>query len=319
MTPLSTAPATTSWPAGPASSDVAELIRTLELTVNRKLDGMLHGQYQGLTPGHGSEPGEARSYQPGDDVRRIDWAVTARTNDLHVRDLIADRDLGAWLVVDASAAMRFGTAKAQKAEIALAAAATIGFLTARNQNRLGAVLAAGPYVRLIPPRPGRDQVRAVLMATANAPDVEGQGHTDLGGAIGRVAALAKQRGFVAVISDFTGSTWQRPLGALAARHEVLAIQVVDQRERDIPPIGWVTLADPATGAQREVRITPEVQRRFAAAAAARHEEIRRSLVATGADHIVLQTDDQWLATIVNHLRRRRMQAVRGQAKAAVVH
>jgi uncharacterized protein (DUF58 family) len=308
----------TAWPAGPASGDVAELIRTLELTVNRKLDGMLHGQHQGLTPGHGSEPGEARGYQPGDDVRRIDWAVTARTNDLHVRDLIADRDLQAWMVVDASAAMRFGTAKAEKAQIALAAAAAIGFLTARNQNRLGAVLAAGPYVRLIPPRPGRDQVRAVLQGIAGAPDVEGQGHTDLAGAIGRVAALARQRGFVAVISDFSGAGWQRPLGALAGRHEVLAVQVNDQREHDLPPVGWVTLADPATGAQREVRVTPEVQRRFAAAAAARHEDIRRSLVATGADHLVLRTDDQWLATIVNHLRRRRMQAVRGQAKAGVI-
>jgi uncharacterized protein (DUF58 family) len=157
------------------------------------------------------------------------------------------------------------------------------------------------------------------MGVAGAPDVEGRGHTDLGGAIGRVSGLARQRGFVAVISDFTGSGWQRPLGAIAARHEVLAVQVIDQREHDQPPVGWVTLADPATGAQREVRVTPEVQRRFAEAAAARHEDIRRSLVATGADHIVLRTDDQWLATIVGHLRRRRMQAVRGQAKAGVVH
>jgi uncharacterized protein (DUF58 family) len=309
---------TTEWPVGPPSGDVAELIRTLELTVNRKLDGMLHGQYQGLTPGHGSEPGEARAYQPGDDVRRIDWAVTARTNDLHVRDLIADRDLQAWLVVDSSAAMRFGTAQAQKSQIALAAAAAIGFLTARNQNRLGAVLAAGPYVRLIPPRPGRDQVRAVLQAIASAPDVEGQGHTDLGAAISRVASLARQRGFVAVISDFTGAGWQRPLGAIAARHEVLAVQVVDQRESDLPPIGWVTLADPATGAQREVHVTAQVQQRFAAAAAARQDEIRRTLAAAGADHLVLRTDDQWLSTMVGHLRRRRMQAVRGQAKAGVI-
>ncbi len=308
----------TRWPVGPGSSDVAELIRTLELTVNRKLDGMLHGQHQGITPGHGSEPGEARMYQPGDDVRRIDWAVTARTNDLHVRDLIADRDLQAWLVVDSSAAMRFGTARAQKSQIALAAAATIGFLTARNQNRLGAVLAAGPYVKLIPPRPGRDQVRAVLQAIASAPDVEGLGHTDLGAALARVAALAKQRGFVAVISDFAGTGWQRTLGAIAGNHEALAVQVIDQREREIPPVGWITVADPATGAQREVNVTPDVQRRFAAAAAAKQDDIRRTLLATGVDHIVLGTDEQWLPTIVNHLRRRRMQAVRGQARPGVV-
>ena len=99
------------WPAGPPTEQVAELVRTLELTINRRLDSVLHGNYQGITPGHGSEPGEARPYQPGDDVRRIDWNVTARTQETHVRDQIADRDLEAWLVIDTSAAMRFGTAR----------------------------------------------------------------------------------------------------------------------------------------------------------------------------------------------------------------
>ena len=101
---------------------MAEMLRTLEVTINRRLDGVLHGNHQGLTPGHGTEPGEARLYQPGDDVRRIDWNVTARTQHTHIRELIADRDLEAWLVVDASAAMRFGTEHNQKAQIALAAA-----------------------------------------------------------------------------------------------------------------------------------------------------------------------------------------------------
>ena len=111
----------TTWPVGPGSGDVAQLIRTLELTVNRKLDGMLHGQHQGITPGHGSEPGEARAYQPGDDVRRIDWAVTARTNELYVRDLIADRDLQAWMVVDASALCGLGWVPTVASEAGLAA------------------------------------------------------------------------------------------------------------------------------------------------------------------------------------------------------
>ena len=156
-------------------------MRTLELTINRRLDGALHGNHQGITPGHGSEPGEARLYQPGDDVRRIDWNVTARTMETHVREQIADRDLEAWLVVDTSAAMRFGTTVADKAQAALVAAATVGFLTARNQNRLGAVLVAGPHLKVMPPRFGRDQVRAVLSNAATPPPSEGLGRADLAG------------------------------------------------------------------------------------------------------------------------------------------
>ena len=167
------------WPAGPPTEQVAELVRTLELTINRRLDGALHGNHQGITPGHGSEPGEARLYQPGDDVRRIDWNVTARTLETHVREQIADRDLEAWLIVDTSAAMRFGTAVADKAQAALVATASVGFLTARNQNRLGAVLVAGPHLKVMPPRFGRDQVRAVLANAATPPPSEGLGRGDL--------------------------------------------------------------------------------------------------------------------------------------------
>ena len=190
------------WPAGPPTEQVAELVRGLELTINRRLDGALHGNHQGITPGHGSEPGEARLYQPGDDVRRIDWNVTARTTETHVREQIADRDLEAWLVVDASAAMRFGTSVADKAQAALVAAATVGFLTARNQNRLGAVLVAGPHIKVMPPRFGRDQVRAMLSNAATPPASEGLGRADLAAALDRVAVVSRRRGFVAVVSDF---------------------------------------------------------------------------------------------------------------------
>ena len=193
------------WPAGPPTSAVIELVRSLEVTISRRVDGSLHGNYQGITPGHGSEPGESRLYQPGDDVRRIDWNVTARTMQTHVRDQIADRDLEAWLVVDVSAAMRFGTATMEKAQVALAAAACVGFLTVRNKNRVGAVLVAGPRLKVMPPRTGTDQVRAMLTAIASPPVSEHLGRSDLAGAIDRVARLSKRRGFVTVISDFAGT------------------------------------------------------------------------------------------------------------------
>jgi uncharacterized protein (DUF58 family) len=301
-----------SWPDGPPTEQVAELVRTLELTINRRLDSVLHGNYQGLTPGHGSEPGEARLYQPGDDVRRIDWNVTARTQQTHVRDQIADRDLEAWLVVDTSAAMRFGTSHADKAQVALAATATVGFLTARNQNRLGAVLVAGPHLKVLPPRFGRDQVRAIVSAVASPPASEGQGRSDLAAAIDRVAVIGRRRGFVAVISDFAGDDWVDPLARLGLRHDLFAIAVHDPRERDIPPVGLVEFIDPATGRHREVRVTPAVQRRFAAAAAERDAARDLGLRRAGAELLELATDDDWLAAIVRHVRRKRVQAVNAQ-------
>jgi uncharacterized protein (DUF58 family) len=301
-----------SWPDGPPTEQVAELVRTLELTINRRLDSVLHGNYQGITPGHGSEPGEARLYQPGDDVRRIDWNVTARTQQTHVRDQIADRDLEAWLVVDASAAMRFGTSRADKSQVALAATAAVGFLTARNQNRLGAVLVAGPHLKVVPPRFGRDQVRAVVSAVASPPPSEGLGRSDLAAAIDRVAVVGQRRGFVAVISDFAGEDWVDPLARLGLRHDLLAIAVHDPRERDIPPVGLVDFVDPATGKHREVRVTAAVQRRFAAAAAERDTAREFALRRAGAEHLELATDEDWLAAIVRHVRRKRVQAVNAQ-------
>lgn len=295
------------WPAGPTPDTVAGLVRELELTIDRRLDGVLHGDHRGLTPGHGSEPGETRPYQPGDDVRRIDWNVTARTREPHVRDQIADRDLEAWLVVDASASMRFGTTGTTKDQLALAATAAVGFLTARHQNRLGAVLVAGPHLRVLPPRAGRDQVRAVLAALAAAPDSEGAGRADLGAALDRVGAIARRRGFVAVVGDLVGADWHDALVRLGARHDLLVALISDPREHDVPPIGLVTLVDPASGAARDVRVTRAVQERFAARVAAEGEDRRRALRRAGADVIELSTDGDWLTAIVAHVRRRRVQ------------
>ncbi|MFK8022513.1 MAG: DUF58 domain-containing protein [Ilumatobacter sp.] len=299
------------WAVGPTPDTVAEHLRSLELLITRRLDGVLHGNYEGLTPGHGSEPGESRLYHPGDDVRRIDWNVSARTNETYVREQIADRDLLAWLVVDVSATMNFGTQRNDKAQTAMAAAATVGFLTARAQNRLGAVLVAGPELHVVPPRSGVNQVRAILTALATPPSSEGAGRADLPGALARIGAIADRRGFVAVVSDFAGSEWVQPLGRTAVRNDVLAVVIDDPRERDVPPIGLVELIDPATGRRREVRVTPKVQQRFAEAAAGRRAERLSGLRRAHAEVLELSTADDWLAAIVGHVQQRRTQAVRG--------
>lgn len=304
-------PAARGWVQGPTPDTVAEHLRSLELMITRRLDGVLHGNYQGLTPGHGSEPGESRQYQPGDDVRRIDWNVTARTNETYIREQIADRDLSAWIVVDVSATMDFGTQANDKAQTAMAAAATVGFLTARSQNRLGAVLVAGPKLHVMPPRAGKNQVRAILASLASPPPSEGAGRADLAGALDRVGAIANRRGFVAVISDFAGERWIEPFGRTGIRHELLALVVSDPREYDVPPIGLVELVDPATGRAREIRVTAKVQRRFAEAAAEERSRRLAGLRRAHAEIVELSTAEDWLASIIKHVQRKRVQAVHG--------
>lgn len=293
----------------PSDEVLAQTLKSLELKITRKLDGILHGQYQGLTPGHGSEPGESRPYLIGDDVRRIDWNVTARTQELHVRDQIADRDLEAWIAVDTSASMAFGTDAAEKREIALGAAAAVGFLTARAQNKVGAVLAAGPTISAFPPRVGRDHLRAILATIGRAPDATGQGRTDLGALARDVAGRARRRGFVCIIGDFLGDPdgWRPAIGSLATRHEVLAVEVVDRRELELPAVGTLSVVDPATGALREVHVNAKVRERYAAAAAAQRERIRTDLVAAGAQHLQLRTSEDWLAQLIGYVYRRRRQ------------
>ena len=175
-------PGRSSWPAGPPTEHVAELVRTLELTINRRLDGVLHGNYQGITPGHGSEPGEARLYQPGDDVRRIDWNVTARTQETHVRDQIADRDLEAWLVVDTSAAMRFGTTAADKAQVALAAAAASGSSPPATRTASAPCWSPDRTSRCCRPGSGATRCGRSSARSASPPPSEGLGRSDLAGA-----------------------------------------------------------------------------------------------------------------------------------------
>jgi uncharacterized protein (DUF58 family) len=297
--------------AGATPDAVAEQLRSLELMITRRLDGILHGNHQGLTPGHGSEPGESRPYQPGDDVRRIDWNVSARTTETYVREQIADRDLLAWLVIDASATMDFGTQVNDKSQTALAAAATVGFLTARSQNRLGAIIVAGPDLHVMPPRAGANQVRAILAAASGAPTSEGRGAADLAGALDRVGAIAQRSGFVAVISDFAGDRWVEPIRRIGLKHELLALTITDPRELDVPPIGLVDVVDPATGRTREVRVTARVQKRYAEAAASEQSRRVQELRRARAEIIELSTADDWLGSIISHVQRKRVQAVRG--------
>lgn len=290
---------------GAAAARREATIRRLELTVTRKLDGLLQGDHQGLVPGGGSEPGDGRPYAPGDDVRRMDWNLTARAAAPHVRDTIADRELETWLVVDGSASLDFGTAQCEKRDLALAAVAAFGFLTAQSGNRVGAMVFGPEGATVRPPRSGRNAVLA-LLHSLDVRDRFPEGEVRLADGLRRARTTARRRGLVVVVSDFIDSgDWQRELRALATRHQVVACELRDPREDSLPAVGLLTLVDPETGRLLEVPTGRRVRERFEAAAAARRDETRRAIRGAGAAHLVLSTDRDWLLDVVRFVAARR--------------
>lgn len=285
---------------------LAAALKTLELTVRRRLDGVLHGDHLGLIPGPGSEPGEARAYQPGDDVRQMDWSVTARTTHPHVRQMIADRELETWMVVDLSASLDFGTGACQKRDLVVAAAAAITHLTMGGGNRVGAVVATGEQVRRIPARSGRVHAQSLLRSIATTPHPRDGVRGDLHGAIESLRRPQRKRGLAVVISDFLGDiTWQRSLRAISARHELLAVEVLDPRDMALPDMGDVVLHDPETGRTREFSVTSQLRADYAAAAQRHRKEVEQTLRSCGAPVMTLQTDRDWIADVVRFVSTRR--------------
>jgi len=300
----------------PGSADA--VLRRLQLLVTRRLDGLLQGDYLGLLPGPGSEPGESREYRAGDDVRRMDWPVTARTTVPHVRRTEADRELETWLAVDMSASQNFGTARYLKRDLVLAAAAAMTHLTVRGGNRVGAVVASGPgRPRLLPARAGQQQAQGMLRAIAAHADRAGQ--VDLGVLVEGLNRPRRRRGLAVVISDFLAppQRWARPLRKLAVRHDVLGIEVVDPRELELPEVGVLELVDPETGVAHEVHTgSARLRRRYAAAAAAQRAAIAAALRSAGAAHLRLRTDSDWLLDMVRFVAARRHARTRGAVRGA---
>lgn len=305
-----------SAPAKLADESAEFVLRRLELTVRRKLDGLLQGNHLGLLPGPGSEAGESRIYHPGDDVRRMDWPVTARTSVAHIRQTIVDRELETWIVLDLSASLDFGTARCEKRDLAIAGLAAISYLTMHGGNRLGAIITTGTEVIRIPARPGRAAGNRLLRIAATTERAESGRRGDLGAALEMLRRPPRRRGLVVVISDFLGDmSWERPLRGLGARHDVLAIEVVDPRELELPDIGLVTMVDPESGQVIEVPTQrKDVRERFAAAAREQRAEITAGLRRAVAGQLTLRTDREWLIDIVKFVANRRHMASGGASR-----
>ncbi|MEU4753833.1 DUF58 domain-containing protein [Micromonospora tulbaghiae] len=289
----------------------------LQLMVTRKLDGLLQGDYAGLLPGPGSEAGESREYRPGDDVRRMDWPVTARTTMPHVRRTVADRELETWLAVDMSASLDFGTGRWLKRDVAVAAVAALAHLTVRGGNRIGAVVGTGGpgTVLRLPARGGRKEAQGLLRAVAGT-EIR-PGRSDLGALVDMLNRPPRRRGVAVVISDFLAPPpqWGRPLRKLRVRHDVLAVEVVDPRELELPDVGVLPVVDPESGELHEVQTAdPGLRRRYAEAAAAQRGAIAAELRAAGAAHLRLRTDRDWLLDLVRFVAAQRHARTRGTTR-----
>lgn len=285
---------------------IRKVLRHLDLEISIRLDGLLQGHYRGLVPGHGSDLGEARIYQPGDDIRRIDWNVSARMSAPHVRRTIADRELESVVAVDLSPSLDFGTHSVEKRELAVCATAALGLLTARVGNRFGAELIFADHVESIPPRQGHDHVMHVLTKILEAPRAP-RSTIGLASGIARLHSGHRRRGLRAIVSDFADPTdWPAELGKVAVAHQTLAVEIVDPRELDLPDIGVITVTDPETNTTRRINTNRRRTReRFAKAARDLRRDIADTFSGYRVAHLRLSTDRDWLVDVVRFVAKQR--------------
>jgi uncharacterized protein (DUF58 family) len=286
--------------ARPGPGPIADrLVRQLELSLDRRVGGAMSGDHLGRGHGAGLELDRLRPYEPGDDVRKIDWNATARTLVPHVREDVPDRQLTAWLLLDHSPSMHFGTADRRKADVAEGAALVVGRFAARRGNRLGVVTFGAGREDVSPPTGGSRGMLGLLRALATDPPEEGGGQTSPARALGVVAAVRSTPGVVVMVSDFRGPRdWVPVLTEVAGRHAVIALEVTDPREDALVDVGELTLIDPETG--RILRIDTGDRRLRAAfddAAAADRAGLGAVFRRLGIRHLRLSTDGPWLPAL----------------------
>ena len=273
------------------------LLEALDLVVAKRTAGALPGDRRAIGVGVGTELAQLRPYEVGDDVRQIDAAATARMGEPYVRLHVPERTLTTWLAIDVSPSMAFGSATRLKSDVAEGVGIVIARLAVRRAGRVALLTFGAGEPRLLPPRGSRRGVVAVRRALAEgvAPDGRGDPRA-MAGALTKLGNVARQPGLIVVVSDFRDPAgWTRPLGALGAHHSVIAVEVRDPREGEVPDVGRLAVIDPETGERAEVDTSrPAVRRRFARIERARREALAAELRHLRIGHVVLSTDRDWL-------------------------
>ncbi len=276
-----------------------QVLHRLDWTVVRRLDGLLQGDYRTLFYGAGVDFADLREYQPQDDARYIDWNVTARMNTPYVREYLEDRELTAWMLLDRSASMGFGTDARTKGRVLTEVVTTLAHLLTRHGNRVGAILYTNEVERTIPPLGGRKQVLR-LVHDLQQPPPPTRAATNLAGLIHAGLNAIKRRSLVFLVSDFLSEPgWERSLPMLSRRHDVVAIRLWDPREVDLPKAGLIMLQDSETGEQILVDTSdPALRRRLEAVSQARDQRVTASFRRAGVDPFDLSTQDDLVAALV---------------------
>jgi uncharacterized protein (DUF58 family) len=302
--------------AKPSAPETAEhVLRRLEWTAIRRLDGLLQGDYRTLLRGSGLDLADLREYQHHDDVRHIDWNVTARMQVPHVRVFTEDREMAAWFLLDLSPSVDFGSGEQRKRTVSTEFVAVLARMLTRHGNRVGAMLYGAGVEMVIPTRGGRRHVLHLLHSMREHPATPEGATTRLRDLIEAAANLIKRRSTVFVVSDFISEPgWARPLALLAQRHEVIAVRVLDPMELDLPDLGLLTMRDAETGEQLLVDTHDGgFRKRFARIAAQREAELREGFVRAGVDALELSTDGDLVDAVVRftEMRKRRARLAAG--------
>lgn len=277
------------------------ILQRLDWKVIRRLDGLLQGDYRSLLYGYGVDFAGLREYQPEDDVRYIDWNVTARTDTLHVRQYIEDREISAWFLLDLSPSMNFGTLQTMKRALLIDLVATFARLLTRHGNRVGAIFYSGNRIEgSIPARGGRVQVLRLINDLLKQPTAQRAPFTDLTPLLQGGLYKIKQRSLVFVVSDFICAPgWEHALNMLNQRHEVIAMRLWDPRELELPDIGTIIMEDSETGEQLYVDTHDKrFRQRFAAAGQAREAALQQTFRHAGVDVLSLSTEDDLVRAVI---------------------
>ncbi len=290
-----------------STSAPERILQRLDWQVIRRLDGILQGDYRSLFYGYGLDLADLRAYQPGDDIRYIDWNVTARMTEPYVRQYYEDREITAWFLLDLSPSIDFGPADSLKRDTLVDFVAVLARLLTRHGNRVGAILYDSQIERVIPPAGGRPHVLRLIDELINQPRLTAAPFTDLSILLESALNIARRRSLVFVISDFISAPgWEQPLSVLNRRHEVLAVRLWDAREQELPDVGLVPMADAETGEVLWVDTHDfKFRQRFEEAAGRRQAALRTSFRRSGVDVLALSTEADLVREIVEFAGRRR--------------
>ena len=296
------------------------LLERLDWTVIRRLDGLLQGDYRTLFRGFGLDLADLREYQYHDDVRHIDWNVTARLDTPYVREYHEDRDVTAWFLLDLSPSIDFGSREVRKRSVSSEFVTVLARLLSRHGNRVGALFYGDRVDNVIPAKSGRRHVLHILHAMLTRPEVKLSAATDLKVLLQTAFGLMKRRSLVFVVSDFVSAPgWEEPLARLSLRHELTAVRLYDPLEMELPDLGMVTVQDAETGEQVLVDTHDRrFRKRFAFIAEQREKALRSAFRQAGVDALELSTDDDLVDTVLRFadLRKRRSQLAGGGGRAS---